>query len=299
MSDLLALFHQISSGSWTGSVQWFLEPWWYLANQPAFPPVMCGTMVMKDASWTEGVAQCTLILESDTPTDVITVRKEILLVILVPAGNQLFGFWTKWLLVEMVWTVQNEVREPERNPFRVGGKGLSVWFWFWAMLAWFDYEWSCRGLILSDVFVFWFWVILAWFDYERCWHVLWFWVILAWCWCGLIMSNHEWCDSEWSLEWFWRGLIMSDVGVFWFWVILAWFDEWCWCGSDSWVNLLCSDSEWSWHGLMSDVGVFWFWMILAWFDYEWSWRGLITEWYWLYDVGVVWLWVVLVWFDSE
>ena len=34
---------------------------------------------MKDASSTEGVAQCTLNLENDTPTDVITVRKENLL----------------------------------------------------------------------------------------------------------------------------------------------------------------------------------------------------------------------------
>ena len=37
----------------------FLEPWCYLANQPAFPPVLSGTIVMKDASSTEGVAQCT------------------------------------------------------------------------------------------------------------------------------------------------------------------------------------------------------------------------------------------------
>ena len=57
----------------------FLEPWCYLANQPAFPPVLSGTIVMKDASSTEGVAQCTLNLENDTPTDVITVRKENLL----------------------------------------------------------------------------------------------------------------------------------------------------------------------------------------------------------------------------
>ena len=34
---------------------------------------------MKDASSTEGVAQCTLNLENVTPTDVITVRKENLL----------------------------------------------------------------------------------------------------------------------------------------------------------------------------------------------------------------------------
>ena len=57
----------------------FLEPWCYLVNQPAFPPVLSGTIVMKDASSTEGVAQCTLNLENDTPTDVITVRKENLL----------------------------------------------------------------------------------------------------------------------------------------------------------------------------------------------------------------------------
>ena len=57
----------------------FLEPWCYLANQPAFPPVLSGTIVMKDASSTEGVAQCTLNLENDTPTDVIMVRKENLL----------------------------------------------------------------------------------------------------------------------------------------------------------------------------------------------------------------------------
>ena len=57
----------------------FLEPWCYLANQPAFPPVLSGTIVMKDASSTEGVAQCTLNLENDTSTDVITVRKENLL----------------------------------------------------------------------------------------------------------------------------------------------------------------------------------------------------------------------------
>ena len=76
---LLALFHQISSGFLNRFRSGFLEPWCYLANQPAFPPVLSGTIVMKDASSTEGVAQCTLNLENDTPTDVIMVRKENLL----------------------------------------------------------------------------------------------------------------------------------------------------------------------------------------------------------------------------
>ena len=98
MISPIALFHQISSGSLNRFRSGFLEPWCYLANQPAFPPVLSGTIVMKDASSTEGVAQCTpevnsstnlcckmanepwtLNLENDTPTDVITVRKENLL----------------------------------------------------------------------------------------------------------------------------------------------------------------------------------------------------------------------------
>ena len=69
-------------------------------EEAEFPPVLSRAIEIKDVSLFEGVAQCHV--EYDIPLSLLG---------LVPAWQRLFGFWTIWFLVEMLWMFQNKVHQ--------------------------------------------------------------------------------------------------------------------------------------------------------------------------------------------
>ena len=94
-------------------------------NRPTFPPVLSGTIVIKDVI---NRGRSTMYNNLYDMTCKLWFPKKICCSLVLwfgpnISGKQCFRFWTSLLLME---TFQKQVVEAERGPFHVDGKGLWV-----------------------------------------------------------------------------------------------------------------------------------------------------------------------------